>query len=70
MKILFIHNRYQLQGGEDAVVEQEMKLLSQYHEVEVLYFQNQSGWKGFIQFLISIWNTNASKKVSKKNNRI
>ena len=66
MKILFIHNRYQLQGGEDAVVEQEMKLLSQYHEVEVLYFQNQSGWKGFIQFLISIWNTNASKKVSKK----
>ncbi len=66
MKILFIHNRYQLQGGEDTAVEQEMKLLSQYHELEVLYFQNQSGWKGAIQFLVSIWNINAAKKVSKK----
>jgi glycosyltransferase involved in cell wall biosynthesis len=66
LKILFIHNRYQLQGGEDTAVEQEMKLLSQYHELEVLYFQNQSGWKGAIQFLVSIWNINAAKKVSKK----
>jgi glycosyltransferase involved in cell wall biosynthesis len=66
MKILLIHTHYQLHGGEDAVVEQELKLLKQYNTVEVLYFKNQAGWKGAIQFLGSIWNFSAATKVRQK----
>jgi glycosyltransferase involved in cell wall biosynthesis len=66
LKILLIHTHYQLQGGEDAVVEQELEFLKQHHDVEILRFQNRSGWKGALQFLISIWNIDAAKKSSKK----
>jgi glycosyltransferase involved in cell wall biosynthesis len=66
MKILLIHTHYQLHGGEDAVVEQEVELLNEHHVVEVLYFQNQGGWKGAIQFLGSIWNFSAATKVCQK----
>lgn len=66
MKILLIHTHYQLHGGEDAVVEQEMELLKQDHTVEVLYFQNQAGFKGALQFLCSIWNTSVAKEVRRK----
>jgi glycosyltransferase involved in cell wall biosynthesis len=66
LKILLIHTHYQLHGGEDAVVAQELELLKQHHTVEVLYFQNQGGWKGALQFLGSIWNTRAAKKVKAK----
>ncbi len=66
MKILLIHTHYQLRGGEDAVVEQEMELLKQQHSVEILRFQNQGGLKGVLQFLSSIWNSNAAKKVQQK----
>jgi len=55
-----------MSGGEDTVVEQELKLLKQYHTVEVVYFQNYSGWKGAIQFLASIWNIYSVKKVREK----
>lgn len=64
--MLLIHNHYQLHGGEDAVVAQEMELLKQEHQVEVLFFQNQAGLKGAIQFLSSVWNINAARKVSDK----
>ncbi|NGY37406.1 glycosyltransferase family 4 protein [Flavobacterium sp. XN-5] len=66
MKILLIHSHYQLQGGEDSVVEQEMELLKQDHTVEVLYFQNQAGLKGALQFLCSIWNIGSATAVRKK----
>ncbi|WP_281336387.1 glycosyltransferase [Flavobacterium eburneipallidum] len=66
MKILIIHSHYQLHGGEDAVVEQEVKLLKEKHTVEVLYFQNQGGWRGALQFLVSIWNTTAATQVKNK----
>lgn len=66
MKILVIHIHYQLHGGEDAVVEQEMELLKQHHTVDVLYFQNYGGWKGALQFLASIWNVGAAIKVRQK----
>lgn len=66
MKILIIHSHYQLQGGEDAVVEQEMELLKKCHLVKILYFQNQSGWKGVLQFLGSIWNRKAANKIKYK----
>jgi glycosyltransferase involved in cell wall biosynthesis len=66
LKILLLHTKYQLQGGEDAVVDQELELLQQHHTVEVLYFQNKGGWKGALQFLGSIWNSCAAKKVKQK----
>ena len=66
MKILIIHTRYQLHGGEDSVVEQELKLLKQQHEVEVMYFQNQSGLRGALQFFVSIWNFRVVKKIKKR----
>lgn len=66
MKILIIHSKYQLRGGEDAVVEQEADLLRQEHSVEILYFQNQGGWTGAVQFLASIWNAKTATKVKNK----
>ena len=66
MKILIIHCHYQLQGGEDAVVEQEVELLRQQHLVEILYFQNQGSWKGALGFLCSIWNIKATAEVKNK----
>ncbi|WP_420591961.1 glycosyltransferase family 4 protein [Bacterioplanoides sp.] len=42
MRILIVHNEYQIRGGEDSVVESEFKLLSDDHEVEVLYLNNHS----------------------------
>lgn len=38
MKVLIVHNRYQERGGEDAVVESELALLTA-HGVDVQYFQ-------------------------------
>ncbi|WP_338646153.1 glycosyltransferase [Flavobacterium sp. KS-LB2] len=66
MKILLIHTHYQLHGGEDAVVKQEIELLKHHHTVEVLWFQNQAGWKGALQFLCSIWNISSATTVRKK----
>lgn len=66
MKILLIHTHYQLHGGEDAVVKQEIELLKHHHTVEVLWFQNQAGLKGALQFLCSIWNIGSATTVRKK----
>jgi glycosyltransferase involved in cell wall biosynthesis len=66
MKILIIHTHYQLHGGEDSVVEQEIELLKKKHDVLVLFFQNQGGWKGALQFIGSIWNISAAKKAVQK----
>ncbi|MFC4477158.1 glycosyltransferase [Flavobacterium chungangensis] len=66
MKILIIHTRYQMFGGEDIVVDQELNLLKQHHTVEVIYFQNHLGWRGAMQFLGSIWNVSSARKVRKK----
>jgi glycosyltransferase involved in cell wall biosynthesis len=41
MKILLLHNRYQLQGGEDGVVQAEKSLLESYgHQVSLLEVDN------------------------------
>lgn len=66
MKILLIHTHYQLHGGEDAVVEQELQLLKQLHNIEILYFQNKGGWNGALQFLGSLWNIYAARTVRQK----
>ena len=66
MKILIIHTKYNQAGGEDTVVIQETELLKQEHDVEVLYFQNNTGIRGLFQFLYSIWNIGARRRVRLK----
>ena len=39
-KLLVIHNKYQIIGGEDVAVENEVNILKKHYEVEVLYFDN------------------------------
>jgi len=63
LKILLIHTYYQYRGGEDAVFEQEFDLLKRGSEVRALSFHNKTGWRGGFQFLFSIWNIRASRKV-------
>jgi len=65
LKILIIHNYYQLRGGEDAVFEQEFELLKQNNEVEALIFYNKGGLQGAFQFLLSCWNIFASIRLKK-----
>lgn len=66
VKILLIHTAYQQRGGEDIVFEQECQLLKHNNDVEMLVFQNKSGLSGALQFVISIWNCFAAKKVREK----
>jgi glycosyltransferase involved in cell wall biosynthesis len=66
MKILIIHCRYQQRGGEDFVVEEELKILSAEHEVEALLFQNEAGWKGALSMILYPINFLATKKVRHK----
>ena len=40
-KILVIHNNYQIQGGEDIAVLNEVKLLQEQYKVETLFFSNK-----------------------------
>ncbi len=66
MKVLLIHTKYVFKGGEDAVFEQEFRLLSQKIEVQSLVFQNQSGWRGLLQFIQSIWNVGCCQMLKRK----
>jgi glycosyltransferase involved in cell wall biosynthesis len=55
VKILFVHTFYKLQGGEDAVVQNEMDLLRRNgHEVELLSFSNTGG--GLLKLLFMPYN--------------
>ena len=38
-KLLIIHNKYQNIGGEDVAVENEIKMLKKYFEIEVIYLK-------------------------------
>lgn len=65
MRILIVHNYYQHPGGEDTVVSQEHRLLSETEEVDVLTFRNRRGWKGLIQTALSPWNFWAARSLRK-----
>ncbi len=55
MKILFIHTKYKERGGEDSVVESEMRLLrNSGHTVELLSFDNSR--HSFISLLLLPFN--------------
>ena len=66
LKILIIHTKYDQAGGEDTVVNQEHILLGKKYVVELLYFQNKTGFKGALQFLFSIWNVKSARRVRTK----
>jgi glycosyltransferase involved in cell wall biosynthesis len=65
VKILLIHSYYQQRGGEDSVFEQEYELLKQSEDIKKITFNNKSGWRGALQFILSIWNSGAAGKVRK-----
>jgi len=60
MRILLIHNKYQIRGGEDKVFEQEFELLKSYdHDVEMLLVDNDS-IKSFKQKILAALRVNWS----------
>ncbi len=65
MKALLIHSYYQQRGGEDVVFEQESKLLGKYTTLKQLSFNNKVGVRGLAQFLFSIWNVSAARKIER-----
>jgi glycosyltransferase involved in cell wall biosynthesis len=65
MKILLLHTFYLQKGGEDQVFSQDQLLLGRSHDVRTLTFRNSPGWKGALQFLFSIWNIGAAKRLKK-----
>ena len=65
MKILIVHSYYQLRGGEDAVFEQEARLLSTQHQVQTLAYRNRGGVRGALDFLGSIWNPSPRRRLKR-----
>ena len=66
MKILFVHNSYQQQGGEDIVVSAEIKLLkSMQHDVRLFTMSNKVV-KGFVARLQTAFNCHYSQQSKKK----
>lgn len=45
LNVLIVHNYYQIPGGEDTVVSNEMRMLSRYGHNIVLYTRNNSELK-------------------------
>ena len=57
MKILIVHNKYSQLGGEDVAVDNEIELLSNYFNVETIFFKNEI--KSYLsQFIYFIRNNN------------
>ena len=70
MKILFIHNKYQIKGGEDSVLENEMTLLKQNgHSLDLFSVTNDSIKSFFYKiniFLNINYSYNYKNQISKK----
>lgn len=70
MRILQVHNYYQLRGGEDAVVENEVELLRQKgHDVDFFSVANTSihGWRRTLATgLLAIYNPQARARLAER----
>ena len=66
-KILVIHTQYRERGGEDIAVDEEIKFLSKFYNVDSLIFSNKFK-KKFLQslFLILNYNPVSLRKLNKK----
>ena len=64
LRILIVHNRYQIPGGEDTVVQNETAMLKKYGHEVFLYERNNSEMKdyGLIQKMSLPFNTIYSKQ--------
>ena len=66
-KILLIHNKYRLIGGEDIAVKNELNFLKEKYEVETLFFDNNvTNFLSEIKSFILNKNTKSIKKLKKK----
>ena len=66
-KILVLHNKYKILGGEDTAVENELEFLREKYKVEVIYFDNNS--KNLLNILFSfifISNILSNRDIKKK----
>ena len=66
-KILVLHNKYRILGGEDTAVENEVEFLREKYKVEVIYFDNSS--KNLLNILFSfifISNFLSNRDIKKK----
>ncbi len=70
MKILFVHNKYQLRGGEENVFENEIRLLEEHgHEIDCVIADNSSINSIFTKIrtgLLSFYNPFSSKLIRTK----
>ena len=67
LRVLVVHNRYRLPGGEDAVVDSEIELLkSRGHEVETYLRDNREleGMRPIHAFAQSVWSRRSWRDVS------
>ena len=60
-KILVIHNKYKLVGGEDIAVDNEILFLKRFYEVETLFFENKTS-NLLLQFFYFLINKNLKSK--------
>ena len=62
-KILVIHNKYRLEGGEDIAIQNELKVLKKNFETRILYFDNEieSYVRQFFYFLFNKNNLSIKK---------
>tara|TARA_Y100000992_G_scaffold146171_1_gene97255 strand:- start:3999 stop:5171 length:1173 start_codon:yes stop_codon:yes gene_type:complete len=70
-KILVIHTKYRITGGEDIAVDSEVATLKKYFNVETLYFSNKDTDNFFKQIFSFIRNKNpnANKILTEKLNK-
>ena len=68
LRILIVHNKYQIPGGEDTVVQNEMTMLKKYGHEVFLYERNNSEMKnyGMKEKLVLPFNTIYSKQSKKE----
>jgi glycosyltransferase involved in cell wall biosynthesis len=66
LKVLIVHTLYQQKGGEDIVFQNELDILSTSNEVNNIVFHNKNGCLGMVQYLLSLWNVFAARKLENK----
>jgi glycosyltransferase involved in cell wall biosynthesis len=69
MRILMLHNQYQVRGGEDESADLEVALLRQYgHDVDLITFDNKviTQWNLFAIGLKAVWSHAAYLRVKKQ----
>ena len=67
-KILVIHTQYQIQGGEDIAVENEVKFLQNNYDIERVTFSNKI--ENYFSQTISFVRNNNSESIETLNNRL